>query len=68
VLEHQREERVQEIERRILALVVAQQPDAAGQVEEAPERAGKPVGGECQERRILRLDALPGVDRRAPIA
>ncbi len=63
VLEHQREQRVEEIERRILRLVAAQHADALRRFAELAIGVREAVGRQRQERGILRLDLLPRRDR-----
>src|SRR5438132_5973152 len=57
---HLAEERVQEIERRILVLVAAQHPYALRDVPVFAVRVGKPVRDQAEKGGILRFDALPG--------
>ncbi len=68
VLQHQREQRVQQVEGRVLRFVIAQLADSVSQVPELAVRIGKAIGGQRQKHRVLRLDPLPRVDRRRPVA
>src|SRR5258705_11394843 len=58
LLEYQREQGIEEIERRILRLIVAQHPDALCGVSLLSERIGKAIRGQRQEGWILRRDLL----------
>ena len=68
LFEHQREQGVEQIERRILRLVVAQHADALRGVALLAVRIGKAIRGQRQERRVLRLDLLPRGDAAARVA
>ena len=66
--ERQREDRVEQIERRILLLIRFQHPERLSRVALPAIRVGEALGDERQECRILRLDPLPRVNRRGGIA
>ena len=68
MFEHQREQRIQEVERRVLRLIAAQHTDALrGRALLAPGIC-HPVRRQRQKRRILRFDLLPCRDRTGTVA
>src|SRR5438034_3427912 len=64
---HLAEERVQEIERRILVLVAAQHPYSLRNIAAFSVRLGEPVRDQAEEGRVLRFDALPDCGRSVVI-